>query len=69
MSSLDLICTKNKHYTSPTQHGGDNNGQSSNDNLLLGLHDELLLDVLAWTTYQITQNLLCSERLNLLILS
>ncbi|KAJ0983962.1 hypothetical protein J5N97_002318 [Dioscorea zingiberensis] len=67
-SGLHLIGQKKKYPAVKTQSGSDYKGQSSEDSILPGLHDDIALDCLAWARRSDYPSLAClSKRFNLLI--
>ncbi|XP_008806831.2 F-box/kelch-repeat protein At5g60570-like [Phoenix dactylifera] len=70
MPSLEHAGPKNKRPAAKSQPGGDYSDQRSNDCFLPGLHDDISLDCLAWTSRSDYPSLACvNKRFNLLISS
>ncbi|XP_072955340.1 F-box/kelch-repeat protein At5g60570-like [Typha angustifolia] len=64
----DRIEVKKKKPGDETQRGSDQNDQRTNDCFLPGLHDDIALDCLAWTSRSDYPSLAClNKRFNMLI--
>ncbi|XP_010258664.1 PREDICTED: F-box/kelch-repeat protein At5g60570-like isoform X1 [Nelumbo nucifera] len=61
MPSLDPIKLKKMKHT-VTEHSGDKTGRASDDSFLPGLNDDMVLDILAWTSRADYPSLACVNR-------